>query len=264
MRLKDRIAIVCGAGQTPGATIGNGRATAITFAREGATVVAVDRQLESAEQTAAMITEAGGQASAVQTDITDEDAVRKLVARCVGEHGRIDILHNNVGIGAGDQNVVRLEAEAWDRIFEVNLKSMFLTCKHVLPVMKDQGGGVIINISSVAAIARTALAAYKTSKAGVNALTQQIAAANARFGIRANVISPGLMDTPMAVEGNSAVRGVPRDVVARERDALVPLGRKMGTAWDVANAALFLASDEADFITGVNLPVDGGQSTLVG
>ena len=147
---------------------------------------------------------------------------------------------------------------------DVNLKSMFLTAKYAIPVMREQQAGVVINISSVAAIAASSMLAYKTSKAGVIALTQQIAGANARYGIRANCILPGLMNTPMAVEGYSQLRGVPREQVVSERDARVPLGSKMGTAWDVAHAALFLASDEAGFITGVNLPVDGGQSIRIG
>jgi len=169
-----------------------------------------------------------------------------------------------VGIGAGDRGVTHLSEENWDRIMNVNLKSMFLTAKYCIPVMRDQQSGVVINISSVAAIAATSMLAYKTSKAGVVALTQQIASANARFGIRANCILPGLMNTPMAIEGYSALRGVPREQVIAERDARVPLGGKMGSAWDVAHAALFLASEEASFITGVNLPVDGGQSIKVG
>ena len=146
----------------------------------------------------------------------------------------------------------------------VNLKSMFLTCKHVLPVMRKQGSGSIVNISSVAAVCSVGMLAYKTSKAGVNALTHSIAMGNARYGIRVNAIMPGLMNTPMAVKGIAEVRGVPEEELARQRDAQVPLGAKMGTAWDVAYAALFLASDEAKFITGVLLPVDGGQSARIG
>jgi NAD(P)-dependent dehydrogenase (short-subunit alcohol dehydrogenase family) len=154
--------------------------------------------------------------------------------------------------------------EDWDRILAVNLKSVVLPCKHVLPVMRKQAGGAITNVSSIAAVCSTGIVAYKTSKAGVNAYTQALAVGNAKYGIRANVIMPGLMNTPMAIEGISSALGMPKQELVRRRDAQVPLRGKMGTAWDVAHAALFLASDEAGFITGVALPVDGGQSARVG
>jgi NAD(P)-dependent dehydrogenase (short-subunit alcohol dehydrogenase family) len=264
MRLKDKTAIVVGAGQTAGETIGNGRATAILFAREGARVLAVDRNLDSALETKAMIEQEGGIATAFKADVTREWDCGALVQACLDAYGRIDILHNNVGIGTGDAGPTHLSEESWDRIFDVNLKSMFLTCKHALPVMREQGSGSIVNISSVAAVCSVGMLAYKTSKAGVNALTHSIAMGNARYGIRVNAIMPGLMNTPMAVKGLSQARGVPEEELARQRDAQVPLGAKMGTAWDVAYAALFLASDEAKFITGVLLPVDGGQSARIG
>jgi NAD(P)-dependent dehydrogenase (short-subunit alcohol dehydrogenase family) len=174
------------------------------------------------------------------------------------------VLHNNVGIGAGDSGPVHLREEDWDRIHSVNLKSMFLTCKCVLPVMRRQASGVILNVSSIASICSVGMLAYKTSKAGVNALTHSLALGNAEYGIRVNAILPGLMNTPMAIEGIVRARGRDKDEVIRSRDAQVPLGHKMGTAWDVAYAALFLASDEAKFITGVLLPVDGGQSARIG
>jgi NAD(P)-dependent dehydrogenase (short-subunit alcohol dehydrogenase family) len=157
-----------------------------------------------------------------------------------------------------------LAESAWDLIFDVNLKSMFMTCKHVLPVMRRQKSGVITNISSIASIAAMPLAAYKISKAGVNALTQQIAIMEARNGIRCNAILPGLMNTPMAIDAWVNATGMDREELVERRDKQVPLGRKQGTGWDIANAALFLASDEARFITGVLLPVDGGQSVKVG
>jgi NAD(P)-dependent dehydrogenase (short-subunit alcohol dehydrogenase family) len=264
MRLKDKVAIVVGAGQTPGETIGNGRATAILFAREGAKVLLADRRLDSAEETRAMIAAEGGQASAFEMDVTREDDCRRLVERCVETYGRVDVLHNNVGIGAGDAGAQHVEIDNFERIFRVNLEGPLLMCKHAVPAMREQGGGAIINVSSIASIAAmTNMVAYKTSKAALNALTQTLAMANARYGIRVNAILPGLINTPMAVEGISAARGVPREQIIAERDRQVPLG-KMGTAWDVAHAALFLASDEAKFITGVLLPVDGGQSVRVG
>ncbi len=263
-RLDGKVAIVVGAGQTPGDTIGNGRATAILFAREGARVLAVDRRLESAEETAALCRAEGGEARAFEADATHEPDCEALVRCCVETHGRIDVLHNNVGVGGGDAGPAHLKLEDWDHILAVNLRSVILPCKHVLPVMRRQGSGVILNISSVAAICSTGIVAYKTSKAGVNAYTQSLAVGNAHYGIRANVIMPGLMNTPMAIEGIARARGISKQELIRERDALVPLRGGMGTAWDVAHAALFLASDEARFITGVALPVDGGQSARIG
>lgn len=263
MRLDGKVAIVVGAEQTPGETIGNGRATSILFAREGAKVMLVDRRLDSAQDTEKMIADEGFASSSFEADVTKQQDCAELVKACVDEFGRIDILHNNVGIGANDNNVTKLDEEAWDRIIDVNLKSMFLTCKHVVPVMRDQGAGVITNISSVASIAAIPMLAYKVSKAGVNALTQQVAMANARHAIRCNAILPGLMNTPMAIEAWVSL-GMDRETIVANRDAQVPLGGKQGTAWDIAYAALFLASDEAKFITGVLLPVDGGQSIKVG
>ena len=255
---------VVGAGQTPGETIGNGRATAILFAREGATVLCVDRRLASAEETVAMIEAEGGKASAFEADVTREADCAALAAEAKRRLGRIDILHNNVGIGRGDQSVTTLEAETFDEIMDVNLKGMWLTIKHVLPIMREQGGGAIVNISSMAAVASSNLVAYGMSKAGVNKLTHITAAANTRYMIRCNCIMPGLMDTPMAVSGRATAQGRPTEEIRAARDAQVPLGRKMGTGWDVAYAALFLASDEAKFITGAILPVDGGMAAGVG
>ena len=263
-RLDGKVAVVVGAGQTPGDTIGNGRATAILFAREGARVVAVDRRFDSARETVATIEAEGGSALAVEADATREADCAALVARCRDEHGRIDVLHNNVGIGGGDAGPAHIEEAEWDRILSVNLKSAVLPCKHALPVMRAQGSGSIINISSAAAVCSTGIVAYKTSKAGLNAYTQALAIGNAKYGIRANVIMPGLMNTPMAIEGISRATNVPKQELIRRRNALVPLRATMGTAWDVAYAALFLASDEARFITGVALPVDGGQSARIG
>jgi NAD(P)-dependent dehydrogenase (short-subunit alcohol dehydrogenase family) len=264
VRLKDKVAIVVGAGQTPGDTIGNGRATAILFAREGARVVLVDYNYESALETQSMIEAEGGTCFSVRADVTREEYCQAFVQDAINAYGRVDILHNNVGIGTGDDDILSLTEESWDRIMTVNLKGMFLSSRSVLPVMRGQRSGSIINISSIAAVCSTSIVAYKTSKAGVNALTHQIALENAKYNIRANAIMPGLMNTPMAIEGISKSRGVPKEELIRQRDASVPLGSKMGTAWDVAYAALFLASDEAKFITGVMLPVDGGQSARIG
>jgi NAD(P)-dependent dehydrogenase (short-subunit alcohol dehydrogenase family) len=262
-RLRDKVAIVVGAGQTPGATIGNGRATALRFAEEGARVVLVDRRRESAEETLALIREQGGDGKVVQADVRHEVDCQALIEASMQHYGRIDILHNNVGIGAGDAGPTQITEEAWDLIHATNLKSVLFTCKHTLPVMRAQRSGVIVNISSVAAVCSVGIIAYKTSKAAVNALTHSLAMGNARYGIRANCIMPGLMETPMAIEGYVAAGRDRADLIA-QRNAQVPLGGRMGTAWDVANAALFLASDEAKFITGVCLPVDGGQAARIG
>ncbi len=264
MRLQDKVAIVVGAGQTPGDTIGNGRATSLLFAREGARVMLVDRDLKSAEETEAMIRDEGGQCLAFEADITREPDCAALARKCLETWNRIDILHNNVGIGGGDAGPTHLTQEAWDEIFDVNLKAMWLTCKHVLPLMREQRSGAIINLSSAAAVCSVGIVAYKVSKAGVNALTHSLAMGNAKYNIRVNAIMPGLMNTPMAIEGISRARRIPKQELIRARDQQVPLGGKMGTAWDTAYAALFLASDEARFITGVVLPVDGGQSARIG
>ena len=264
MQLKDKIAIVVGSGQTPGETIGNGRATAIRYAREGASVLVVDKRIDSAEETAAIIAKQGGEVSTLEADITIEDNCRAIAEKCQNRYGRIDILHNNVGISKGDASIIDLSEENWLRIIDVNLKGMFLTCKHVLPVMREQKSGVIINISSTASICTQRTLAYKTAKAGVNAMTHTLAIENAEYGVRVNAILPGLMDTPMAIERRANERGVDRETIRKERDAQVPLKYKMGTAWDVAAAAVFLASDEAKYITGVLLPVDGGLSIRIG
>jgi NAD(P)-dependent dehydrogenase (short-subunit alcohol dehydrogenase family) len=266
MRLKDRIAIVVGAGQSPGEGVGNGRATALTFAREGAKVLCVDRSLESAQETAAMIADRQGTAVAFKADVTKNAELRAMVAEAHGRWGRIDILHNNVGvsISGGDAELLDITEEAFDRCVAINLKGTILACRQVIPIMRAQNSGAIVNISSMAAITTYPFVAYKATKSAMIAFTEQLAYQNARYGIRANVILPGLMNTPMAVDTRAREFGRSRAEVEAERDAKVPLRRKMGTGWDVANAALFLASDEANFITGVTLPVDGGASVQRG
>ena len=263
-RLKDKVAIVVGAGQSPGETIGNGRGTAILFAREGAKVMLVDNRLESAQETLALIEAEGGIAFAHEADATSEEQGAHIVERCMETWNRIDVLHNNVGIGERGKGFLDLAETDWQRFMDVNLKSMFLTCQKVLPRMIEQGSGVIINISSIASLMATEAVAYKTSKAGVNALTQGLALQAAPHGVRVNAILPGLMETPMAIEGRVHAYGIDRKEVVDGRNRRVPLKGGMGTGWDVAHAAVFLASDDAKFITGVLLPVDGGQSARIG
>jgi NAD(P)-dependent dehydrogenase (short-subunit alcohol dehydrogenase family) len=262
-RLEGRKAVIVGAGQSPGETIGNGRAMAITFAREGAEVMCVDRFIESAQETADMITADGGKATAFRADVTIWADCAAIAAEGKARMRRIDILVNNVGTGRGDQPPHAIEEENWDRIMDINLKSMTATIRHVLPIMREQKAGAIVNISSLAAIAGHHMVTYEVSKMAVNRLTSVVALNGAKYGVRCNVIMPGLMDTPMAIGGISQARGIAPEKLRAERSARVPMGH-MGTGWDTANAALFLCSDEAAFITGVALPVDGGMSVQIG
>ncbi|HKV14376.1 MAG TPA: SDR family NAD(P)-dependent oxidoreductase [Reyranella sp.] len=266
MRLKDKVAIVVGAGQSPGEGMGNGRATALTFAREGAKVVCVDRDLGSAEETVKMIAEKQGTAVACKADVTKARDIKAMVADTQARWGRVDILHNNVGVSlaGGDAELLEISEEAFDRCVAINLKSCILACKEVIPIMRRQQSGAIINISSMAVITTYPYVAYKATKAAMVSFTEQLAYQNASYGIRANVILPGLMNTPMAVDTRAREFKKTRAEIEAQRDAQVPLRKKMGTGWDVANAALFLASDEANFITGVTLPVDGGASVRRG
>jgi NAD(P)-dependent dehydrogenase (short-subunit alcohol dehydrogenase family) len=266
MRLRDKIAIVVGAGQSPGSGLGNGRATVLRFVQEGATVVAVDRDLASAEETVAMARQHGDRCMAFEADVTKEATLAAMVAHAREKFGRIDVLHYNVGlsIAGGDASPTEITEAAFDRVTAINLRGCVMAVKHVLPAMRAQQSGVILTISSLAAYEDYPYVAYKATKAAMIEFTRQIAIQNAHYGIRANCILPGLMDTPMAVDTRARASGKPRAEVAAARDAKVPLRGKMGTAWDVANAALFLASDEANFITGVALPVDGGALVKIG
>ena len=288
-RVAGKIAIVFGGGQTPGQTVGNGRATAMTLAREGAHVTVVDRHLGLAEETVRLINQAKngsgsgssygssstssstvaadaawktctGSATAMQADATREDEVSAIIAAVVKQHGRLDLLHNNIGasIELGDAPADTLTEAAFDRSFAVNVKSAWFATKHALPVMRAQQHGSIVNISSLAAAQAYPLLGYKTMKAAMIAMTENVAAANAEYGIRVNAILPGLMNTPMAIE-HRVKQGRAREEVIGARDSRIPLGRKMGTGWDTANAALFLHSDDASFITGTVLIVDGGE-----
>lgn len=253
-RLQDRVALVFGGG-TQGEGIGNGRAAAIVYAREGAKVAAVDIDGASAERTVAMAE--GGDIMALQADVSKSAEVEAAIAEAKRRYGRIDILHNNVALAPAIGAFTEISEAAWDNVFAVNVKGMFLACKHTLPLMVAQGGGVITNVSAIASIRYLGpAAAYSASKGAINSLTISIAEEFAKAGIRCNAILPGFMDTPL---GLGLYQGDPAAAAEkiRIRNAKLPTG-KPGDAWDVAAAAAFLASDEAKYISGVLLPVDGG------
>jgi NAD(P)-dependent dehydrogenase (short-subunit alcohol dehydrogenase family) len=242
MRLESKTAIIVGAGQGPGTGMGNGRATALRFAQEGAKVMAVDREIGLAEETAALVRQAGGDCFAFEADVTKESAMAAMVADAKKRWGRIDVLHYNVGVSIAAVTrrcSAELTEQAFDNIVAVNLRGAVMACKRMVPVMRDQRAGCILMISSLAAIEKYPYVTYKATKAAMIAFAEQVAIQNAEYGVRANVILPGLMDTPMAVDTRARQTGKSRAEVAAMRDARVPLRRKMGTAWDVANAALF-------------------------
>jgi len=260
-RMRGRGVIVTGAGSI-GPGMGNGKASSILYAREGGRVLLVDRDLAAARETARLIQAERGEAVPFACDVTSGAECRKMVDACLEAFGAVDVLHNNVGITIPG-GAVELAEEEWDRIMQVNVKSMFLTCKHALPHMERQGRGAIVNIASLNAI-RTLPAiaiAYAASKAAVIALTREIAIQYAAQGIRANAILPGLMDTPMVKAQLTDAYGGEVEGMLRRRAALCPTGTQ-GDAWDTAHAALFLASDEAKYITGTTLVVDGGLSAV--
>src|SRR3954447_17273585 len=263
MRLEGKVAVVTGAGQTEGESIGNGRAAAMLFAREGAKLVLANRRMESLEGTRDLLKKEGFDAVCVAADISNEDDCAALVQTAVSKYGSIDILHNNVGIAGPDGDTVKIDRRSWDNIFNVNLDGAMLISKHVLPVMRSHKSGSITHVSSVAAIGSYPLIAYKTSKAALHEFVRWMAFENARHNIRCNVLMLGFIDTPMAIEGYHKVTGTSRDTLRQQRDAQVPMGR-MGTAWETAKVAVFLASDEASYVTGAVIPVDGGLSTRVG
>jgi NAD(P)-dependent dehydrogenase (short-subunit alcohol dehydrogenase family) len=257
-RLKDRVVAVFGAGSS-GAGWSNGKAAAVLYAREGARVFAIDVRADAAAETADVIRSEGGSCMRAEADITRSADVERVVADILRTWGRIDVLHNNVGITEMGDPVTATE-ESWHRVMNVNATGVFLTCKHVLPVMLEQKSGCIINISSLASIQinQYPYFSYFASKSAVNHFTRALAVHYAPHGIRANAILPGVMNTPLMY---SQIAGSFADTeeMIRSRNAASPMGR-MGDAWDVAYAALFLASDEAKYITGVCLPVDGGKS----
>jgi NAD(P)-dependent dehydrogenase (short-subunit alcohol dehydrogenase family) len=260
-RLAGKVAIVTGAGSN-GPGIGNGKAAAIVYAREGARVMLVDRNLDAAEETHRMIAEDVGESSAFRADVARSNECRAMADACIERYGAIDILHNNVAIPGEPGGPVEVSEESWTEVLAVNLTSVFLTCKHVIPHMERRGGGSIVNISSLAAI-RARLhrpnVGYSVTKAGIEALSREVAIQYAPKGIRSNTILIGGVFTPRIVAERP---GVDVDELVTRRAARQPSGR-LGDAFDTANAALFLASDEAKHVTGTTLIVDGGQSAFV-
>ena len=248
-RLDGKAIIVVGAG-TGGEGIGNGKAAAVQFAREGARVLCVDRFESAAQDTANMIKDEGEMAEYIAADIVNSDQCQKVVETCMERFNRVDVLHNNVGI-ASMAEIVDTTEEDWARNFEVNVTGMFLMCKHAIPKMIEGGGGAIINVSSIASVRSFPDAAYTSSKGAVNSLTLYLAGRYARYNIRANCLLLGYIDTPLARPAwdNEKVK----EINLRQ----VPLHR-FASPWEVATVAAFLASDEASYITGVILPVDGG------
>jgi NAD(P)-dependent dehydrogenase (short-subunit alcohol dehydrogenase family) len=270
LSLKDKVVFISGAGSVgddPDATVwGNGKATAVLMARQGARIYGTDLRKEAADVTKAIIEKEGGTCVTRAVDMTKADEVSAAVDDCVARFGRIDILVNNVG-GSAPGDAVSMSEEVWDRQLSHNLKTAFLGCKYVIPVMERQGKGAIVNLSSVAGLRMSperAHVAYSTTKLGILAFSKSTAVSYAKKGIRCNTVIPGLMHTAL-VEHRLARSIGANDVQALidKRNAQCPTG-KMGNAWDIAHAVLFLASDEAQYITGAEILVDGGLTATAG
>ncbi|HEY0200980.1 MAG TPA: SDR family oxidoreductase [Burkholderiaceae bacterium] len=257
-RLKDKVALVTGCGSS-GPGWGNGKTMAVLFAREGARVFGCDIHLAAAQETRLAAASEGAEMEVAACDVADDAQVAAMVAQCVARHGRIDVLVNNVGI-VNLGGVVECTLDAWQKAWAVNVTSMFLTCKHVVPHMQRQGGGSIVNIGSVAGIRDSGVAyvAYSTTKAATLGLSRSVALQYSAQNIRSNVILPGLMHTPMVAEPLKAGYGTATlDAMLDKRRQQCPMGR-MGDAWDVAHAALWLASDESQYVSAAEIVVDGG------
>lgn len=257
-RLQDKVALITGAGSVAEGW-GNGKATAVLFAREGAKILATDINLEAAEETRRLVEEEGGTCIAHATDVTNAAAVAEMIDVCMSAYGRIDILHNNVG-GSVPGGPVEMAEEDWDANIDLNLKSVFLTCKSALPIMEAQGKGAIVNVASIAGMTYygSDLIAYRASKAGLVQFTRGVAMQYIQRGIRANTVIPGLMYTPLVAHRIAGqYHGGDLEKTVERRNAMCPMGH-MGDAWDVAYAALYLASDEAKYVTATEILVDGG------
>jgi NAD(P)-dependent dehydrogenase (short-subunit alcohol dehydrogenase family) len=263
MRLKGKVAVIAGAGQQKGETLGNGRATALLFAREGARLLLANRSMGSLEETRDLLRKEGFDAECMAADVSSEEDCAAIVKAAVSRFGRIDVLHNNVGIAAVEGDTANIERSLWDNILNVNLTGAMQLSKHVLPVMRSQKTGCITHVSSTAAVASYPLIAYKVSKAALHELVRWLAFENAPHNIRCNIMMLGMMDTPIGIETYHSQTGTPRDVIRKQRSAAIPMGR-MGSAWEAASVALFLASDEASYVTGAIIPVDGGFTTRIG
>lgn len=260
-RLDGKVCLLMGGGSSSReGGLSNGQAVALAFCREGARVAVVDMKLEAAQETVDQITELGGVAFALQADVSQHADVRAVVSDVAARFGRIDILYNNVGIEFRGGVIDTPEAD-WDRVHDVNLKSVFLTCKEVVPLMMRQGGGCIINVSSTASLrwGPVEYIAYNSSKAALNHMTRVMARQYAPKNIRCNVILPGMIDTPHIRTLFKDKTAEEMSAILAERNARCPMGRQ-GTSQEIANAALFLASDEASYVSGVLLPVDGALS----
>jgi NAD(P)-dependent dehydrogenase (short-subunit alcohol dehydrogenase family) len=265
-RLQGKVAIVTGAGSVGtgiATSVGNGKACAIVYAREGAKILAADINIEAAHETQRIIESEGGICVVEAADVSKSEDCKRVVDACIAAFGQVDILHNNVGITASG-GPVDFDEAAWDRMMNINVKSIFLMAKHTLPHMERRGRGCIVNISSINAVRAIPFpkAAYAASKAAVIALTTDIAIQYAAKGIRANVVMPGLIKSPLVEMNNVKLYGGNLEEMWKKRDAMSPTG-KQGEAWDVANAALFLASDEAAYVNGIVLPVDGGIINMI-
>lgn len=253
-RVEGKAAIVTGAGSTPGPGIGTGKATAVVLAREGASVLLVDLHPERAEQTRQMIEDEGGKAEVFAADVTKDADCAAMVRAALDAFGTVDILVNNIGL-ASLGTVVDTSEQAWDRAFDINLRTAFLACKHTVPVMAEKGAGSIVNVSSISALRGDGTVAYSAAKGGLIAMTVDMAYSHGRQGIRVNAVAPGHITTPMVLSVSAP--GPRAEFMNAMRSEAGLLGTP-GTGWDVGWAAAFLASDEARWITGVTLPVESG------
>jgi len=259
-RVEGKVAIVTGAGSVPGPGFGTGKAIAIALAREGAKLVLVDLYPERAEETKLAIEAEGGEAIVVKADCTKWRDCADMVLKALDAYGRIDILVNNLGL-ASPGTVTEMYERDWDRVFDINLRTVFLCCKYTIPVMLGQGSGAVINLSSMSAQRPGRTIAYSAAKAGVEAMTFDMAYAYGRKGVRVNCVLPGNITTPIATNVLKSFPGHERMVKMREKCGMMGIP---GDAWDIAHAVVYLASEEARFITGITLPVDAGMLRTTG